>query len=1002
MTLSAEQRRAVERWGQDVCVVAGPGSGKTRVLTERFAWLVEQRHVDPGRILAITFTEKAAVEIKRRLVQRFAGDAVRREAVERAWVTTIDGFCARLLQEHAIEAGLAPDFLVLEQAAADRLKREAAETALDELFAERPVEMRRLLEAVELATSDGGRQEDLAAALLRIHDAMRVAGVKKMPAAPANADWLPEAREEARRLLATPCAEWAREFLALPETLSVRHFEVLAQFHPSIQKVKAAKRLRDEIKPLLESQWAETWYRDLRELLALAIERIGDAYLRRKRSEAAVDFADLEQFAVDLLETHAGVRQAVSGRFDEILMDELQDTNPLQWRLVNLVKRRLFAVGDVNQSIYGFRHAEPEVFRDYRAAVEQQGEVDEFHDNHRNHPEILGAVEKMLGGRPGIEWRPLRACGIFRPARGPRVERLMGVGDEPDRNEAEQVAARIAAWRAAGELAYKDVAILVRTNAAMEPFAEALEAAGIPFLVAGGRGFLEARETRDVLLLLAAFVNAQDEYALTGVLRSPLVGLRDEDLLRLGREGWRAEWERRFGAARRMVGFLPPDLVVARALDECGYWAQLRERERANVEKLLAWLRRAYRHRPRGLAELLEDLEALREVRSEADAPPPEAGDVVQIMTMHAAKGLEFPVVFVSALHKRPQAHLPALLFGAGRGLGVKWRNPATGETVADPTYSALKQEAKAREADEADRLLYVAMTRAGRRLILTHAHRKTKTEWEKLVMDMLPQPASAPDAPVAAPLAEAATGEERLLARPELHGQYDAAVAVTSVALFAACPQRYYLARYLGLEPAPEGEGTGAIALGLAVHRALAGEAVDSPEALELKARFEASAWGRRAARAVRAEREFQFLAEVEGLILHGQIDLWFEEGGELVVVDYKTDREHSAAETYAVQLRLYALGLERYAGRRPDRAVLYYPRSDRSLEVDLTVDARPLVARLREAQQTQRFPVQPGAQCSKCPFFAKLCPEGRQQINSGPLFGPPSSFLRPQSAGS
>src|SRR5579862_5360752 len=144
MTLSDDQRRAVERIGQDVCVVAGPGSGKTRVLVERFAWLVEQQNVEPEAILAITFTEKAATEIKQRLVERFAGQPGLRESIERAWVSTIDGFCARLLQGHAIAAGLAPDFRVLDQPRADRIAREAAEEALQQLYEERPAEMRRM------------------------------------------------------------------------------------------------------------------------------------------------------------------------------------------------------------------------------------------------------------------------------------------------------------------------------------------------------------------------------------------------------------------------------------------------------------------------------------------------------------------------------------------------------------------------------------------------------------------------------------------------------------------------------------------------------------------------------------------------------------------------------------------------------------------------------------------------------------------------------------------
>src|SRR5258708_4781520 len=147
MILSREQRRAVERTGQDVCVVAGPGSGKTRVLTERFAWLVEQRGIDPTRILAITFTEKAATEIKQRLLARLTSD--RHESIERAWVSTIDSFCARTLQENAIDAGLPPDFMVLDEAAASRLERESAEEALDALYGEHPDRMRRLMEAID-------------------------------------------------------------------------------------------------------------------------------------------------------------------------------------------------------------------------------------------------------------------------------------------------------------------------------------------------------------------------------------------------------------------------------------------------------------------------------------------------------------------------------------------------------------------------------------------------------------------------------------------------------------------------------------------------------------------------------------------------------------------------------------------------------------------------------------------------------------------------------------
>ena len=1012
MKLSPEQQRAVERMGQDVCVVAGPGSGKTRVLTERFAWLVEQGGVDPARILAVTFTEKAAIEIKQRLVKRFIANPELRESVERSWVSTIHGFCTRLLKENAIAAGLAPDFMVLEQASAERMAREAAEDALDALFTERPVEMRRLLEALDLSTSDDGRQDDLAASLLKIYEAMRVSGAREIPAAPPAGDVWEESIQVARGLMGTPWAESAAKFVQLPRgPITLVHLTVLAEFIPDFRRTRhaEAKRLRDDLKPRLQAQWLGEWYADLPALLRTALERIDTAYRARKRSEAAVDFSDLEEFAVRLLESNADVRCDTVGRFDEVLMDELQDTNRVQWRLVELVKSRLFAVGDINQSIYGFRHADPDVFAEYREAViAAGGAVDELRDNYRSRPEILDVVAQMLDGQEGIEPRALESRGTFEEKPGLVVERFCGTGAEGPDVEAALVAARIREWASIATFRYGDVAVLVRTLAAAEPFEDAFERAGIPFLVSGGRGFLEARETRDLLALLAALVNILDEVPLIGVLRGPFMGLSDAEIYRLGRDGWRRVFEEQFGELRQLAGFVAPDRLIAQALDACGYMGTLTERQRANVEKLLAWVRREFRKRPRPLEELLEDLEALRESKTTADAPPPEAGDVVRVMTIHGAKGLEFPVVFICALHKGPDRKTPALLFSRDLGLGAKWRDPVSGAGIPDAVHAKLKERDGSREKAEASRLLYVAMTRAEHRLVLTHAERKQKSPWEKLAISALPHAETAQEPPmIVRNETERAQESEQLLAAPVLDGQYDSAASITSVALFEACPRRYYLSRYLGLEPEPGGPGTGAIATGLAVHALLAGQAVDSPEAQKLAAKFEASEWGQRAARSQRVEREFDFLFELDDVILRGQVDLWFEEAGELVLVDYKTDRDEASADSYALQLRLYALGLEKYAGRVPDRAVLYYVRTDRAVEIGLGAGdlekARQRVRGFREAQERMEFPLRPGEQCKKCSFYGGLCPEGREEeVSSGSIFGPPSSFLAPASSDS
>ena len=1017
--LSARQRDAVRRTGQDVCVVAGPGSGKTRVLIERFAWLVEHEGVDPARILAITFTEKAATEIKERLIRRFADPSLlgpdRREELERAWVSTIDGLCFRLLQEHAIAAGLAPDFAVLDAAAADHMLRLAAEDALDALYRERPEEVRRLLRALDLSTQDDLRQPDLAECLIQVYQAMRMAGAAELPGPRREPALFEEARELASAILRDPTPggtanarqeiarlnELAATFRVLPGAAAgIEHLDAagkLASISRSLVRIgsrqEPLRRLKDELLPELQAAWIGQYYGDLHELLRAGVGRISSAYAEAKRAENAVDFADLEALAIGLLESDAEIREAVRSRFDHTLMDELQDTNPLQWRLVGLIRTSFFGVGDLNQSIYGFRHAEPELFETYRASiVEAAGVIDTLDDNYRSRPEILDAVERALHGAPGIEPRKLSAQRKFAPAPGPGplVERLIGQGENPTESEAKLVAGRIRAMLDTKERQPGEIAVLVRTLAALAPVERALDLYGVPFLVSGGRTFLEARETRDLMLLLAALANPLDEIAMVGVLRGPLCGLSDREILIAGEEGRQQAFEERFGDLRRLAGFVPPDVILARVLDRSRYYDALTVRARANVEKFLGWVRREHRRRPRPLPELLEKLEASRAQQNEAEAPPPEATEAVRVMTMHAAKGLEFPVVFVVALHWSPPASHPVVLFSAEHGLGAKWRNPATGKAQSDAVHRVLVEDRKRREEAEQNRLLYVAMTRAEDRLYLSYAEKKYASAWRRLVEGAVGESTGAATGSAEAPEIVSSTNRP-IDNRPQVGNlphmaRGDGSASVTDVALFAACPRKYYLARYLGLEAQSDGPGTGAMQIGVAVHQALsektAGKQVDSAEAEELAERFRASDLYRRALRANRVEREFDFMLAVDDLILTGQIDLWFEEGGELVLVDYKTDRDDSSASAYALQLRLYALALRRYAGRLPERAVLYYLRADKALEISIgegeCEDAAQVVTALKDAQERGVFPLNVGVQCSRCEFRGRECPQG------------------------
>jgi ATP-dependent exoDNAse (exonuclease V) beta subunit len=323
----------------------------------------------------------------------------------------------------------------------------------------------------------------------------------------------------------------------------------------------------------------------------------------------------------------------------------------------------------------------------------------------------------------------------------------------------------------------------------------------------------------------------------------------------------------------------------------------------------------------------------------------------------------------------------------------VRWRDPATVKAAPDVVHVAVTEEQKAARAEEDMRLLYVAMTRAEDHLMLSYAstERSRGSSWSALVEKRLtpaPVPAEEPavsEAPSVEPPAEA---PPEVVPKPPVSGQHDSSAPVTDIGLFLACPRRYYLSCYLGFpeRPASSAPEHSAAAIGSEVHKMLAGTAPEecSAEARELAENFGRTPVAGRLDRADRIEREFGFRIEVEDVVLRGQIDLWFEEAGELVLVDYKTDRDTGERlEPHSLQLRLYALALERLTGRLPDLAVLSFLRTEREIQVPLGEDslasAREAVREFREAQEAMAFPPREGAHCRGCGFHAGMCPVGR-----------------------
>ncbi|MGD0499902.1 MAG: UvrD-helicase domain-containing protein [Bryobacteraceae bacterium] len=1069
MNFTPEQLDAVDagRPPLDTCVTAGPGSGKTTVLVEYFRRLVAAG-ADPLRILAITFTEKAAANMRKKLAEAFQAESETRARLERAWVSTVHGFCARLLRENAVFAGIDPEFRVADERESWRWRQTTIAEAVEALFRERPAAVRDLIRGLS--------SPDCEEAILDAYDALRGAGVR----AGDLADFRPPPGRTQRdvaltleELAADPADGWSRaqrEHLdaaiegaerILSAEGPLEGLRAVAAFSVNLQKCKRGtaaydliKRLRDETAEL-KYTLITAFHGPQRELLLELLRRFDVLYRERKRQAGALDFADLEEFAVRLLAENGETRERLQAQFAHILMDEYQDTNPQQARLLNLLRTpgRFYAVGDVNQSIYGFRHAEPDVFRRFRAAAERNGRCVELTGNYRSRADILRAVETVAAGAAGIEPRRLRPQREFEDAVPVSVECAYLRG--ADAASALRAEARWVARRAL-ELGfgYRDIAVLVRNTEVIPEFTSAFEEAGIPYLVNRGRGFYENPEAQDLASLLRVIANPRDEIALAAVLRSPLVGVSADALLQLRlmgenmgaalaaqtpappafeasdavrlqrfRERLR-EWRMR----REHVSF---DRLLLTAMDESGYRFNSSARGAAVTDKFLAQARAASARM--SLDEFVEELALLRDENPrEPDAPPDDGADAVKVMTIHSAKGLEFPVVFVAALHKGVETTPPPVAFLPGVGLGTRWRNPACREEKDDLFQHELRKRWKERDEREGDRLLYVAMTRAEQRLILSFSGKGEKpANWAADVVGALDLDLAEPRGEV---LTRVTPGSEEWKLRlvvaeagrelaggsacptlvreplqrgagasachlpvdevepPLIANQQDGDATVTALTTFANCPRAYYLGNYLGFKTERLGgasRGIPAAELGSQTHALLAGDSVPDadPEAARLADVFRQSPLGRRAARARRLEREFDFVISIEDLVVRGQIDLWFEENGELVLVDYKTDdvtraQAHERARDYGLQLRLYAMAVERIAGRPPDRAWLCFLKPDLAVESDLALsllDSPEQVVRdFQEAQDKLDFPMREGERCARCPFVRGLCPAG------------------------
>lgn len=1066
-----EQLAATDYLRKDACIVAGPGSGKTTVLVERYRRLVFEHNLDPRQILAITFTEKAAANMKAKLAEQFRHDPIRRRDLESAPVSTIHGYCVRLLKENAIAAGVDPRFSVLSPRESDMLQWECLNRALDDLTTLRRDETLELIEALNTPQIIGDLKD--------AYDAMRSAGMtvaqveSKAVSTPDTKNLTAELRQilnswtgkltDTRRFEHQRLRNWCDEFDAARNLNFADHLALLDKLSINLGRVPpeskdALREFRDVQIAAAMSAAVDRHVARFRAMIFDVLTRFDEDYRNRKNTLGRVDFNDLERHAIALLRNNPEVQRRVHTQFRQIMLDEFQDINGQQAELIFLLRAPnvFFGVGDSNQSIYGFRHARPEIFRRYEEEVSfQAGQTVELFANFRSREAILNCVRAVLANSEGIKDRELLSGKAFAGKDEPSVEILRIIDSSESDREALWIAHRIQELCGTLQLGksgetrpaeYRDFAVLCRNSDSTIPILTAFDRAGIPYVSGRRQSFLLSREGLDITALLSVIANPRDSISLATVLRGPLVSITDEALLHLRilasglTEGLNKFAHTPTGIAepdatklrlfianlarwRQDEPIIPLDILLARALTDCGQSWRPNSRDGVNIESFLQLARTT--GPGMDLPAVLQEIDSLANAAgTESDLADEDQGNCVQVMTAHAAKGLEFKITIIAGMEKGPRRESRPITFTEQHGLGIKWRNPAAKDgkdPYKDSWSEANKLALKAREAEEENRLLYVAMTRAEEHLILSYSATKNKPQnWAWLIENrfnisqLTPsleakheqrdsfsisiRIADSDPPPITRRPGREPESELQIVARPFVEDQHESTVTVTSLAVFGICPRKYYIQRSLGWNTGrfrrfdedeiddkfDEDSDLSASRIGSAVHEILAGLTPkdDAPEARRLADVFRQGSLGQRAASSPRIEREWAFIAEIDGSILRGSIDLWFEENGEIHLVDYKTD-EVAHPEDYAPQLALYAIALERALGVRPKSAWLHFLRPNSIVEIPLDDaaigGARALIGGLRQAQDNLNFPLNEGEHCRTCQFYRSLCPAGR-----------------------
>jgi len=1097
------RRRATTDLDATFLVEAGAGTGKTTILVQRALSIVKSGRSELDRLAAIAFTEKAAMELRARLYleidaalsgrlseqeRQCLRDA--RRQFDRAQISTVHAFCANLLRERPIEAGVDPNFSVLDAFAAGVLRHEVWREWLAR-------EMDRSPEALKQALRMGialDHVEALRDFLLEHRDTLPF-----LPALVADRlDVFGQVFNEQVNKL-KECASACKDQTDRAHTQIATLVDLLEDMEEGQERsawerllvtdlpvsVKAGTKANwrppkalDEARQLLgalaesHAQTRAAWTHNLTISLVLWLQGYFDAYERKKREQGCLDFVDLLLLTRNLLKREMHVRRYFQQRFRFLLVDEFQDTDPLQaeivcflaeqeprateWTKVKLQPGKLFLVGDPQQSIYRFRRADLQVYTEVREIVMRQGGILSLLTNFRTRASAIHWINETFarefasvgGDQPA--YRPLKETRTEETGREVIVLPVKTTTEKPSREERRQAEARaVAAFltRSVGEgglelwggrlMQYRDVAILCRTHQTLAVYEDALREEGVPHRLIGGRRYAQREEIEEVRALLRAVERPADAVALVATLRSSLFGFSDEDLAEFVCEGGRLDYTvapstlSRGALAERFVAaftLLQELHVKGIRLTACAFLTELYAKTPlfalfalrpqgnlriANLLKLIDTARSLADQGRFSLSALNRFLELQESATLESDAAFLEDHEsAVRLLTIHQAKGLEFPIVVLAdAAYNQRGASRPGIVDRLGPQLEL--RIGAQHLTCATLGWRKAEMQEQEQDAAEERRLWYVAATRARDHLVIPVAYssaatRENKVEhWaisEKVALRFLaprsennvregaddnggsvfvyPLPENILTSAVSLPTPSALVSkiepresalrdyqawEKARLTTLESGGRAETIVTVTALSHADGQLNPPVNAQTM----AQRKVRLASLHFGRAVHAALrsaagrdltlpstwrlatTGNPLEREEIARLVSLTLSSPLMQRARQTTERFAEAPFSLYRAGRLIEGVIDFAFIENGAWVIVDFKTDHLQEAevetrAALYRPQICLYALALERLTRRPVAELALCFVCIQRTVSLKWDEEARQLAETL------------------------------------------------------